>query len=142
MTSLRIFVSAMAFIGFHQAVAALEINCPANLSETPSVLSLDPMWTIAATAGERPLDTVGVYWGSPEQRGAQVPDDTQKKKSLETLTWRLPKADGGQYWIGCSYTNTTAMLYQKIAPTYSQCLATYTLLPTGRRLRLAAMHCK
>jgi len=142
MASLRIFVCAMFSIGFYQTAAALEIRCPANLMETPGAVSPDPLWTIAATTGERPLDSVGVYWGSTDQRGAQVPDDTQKKKSLETVTWQLPKADGGHYWLGCSYTNTTAMLYQKIAPTYSRCAATYTLLSSGRRLRLAAMLCQ
>ena len=142
MASLRIFICAIFSIGFYQTAAALEIRCPANLMETPGVVSPDPLWTIAATTGERPLDSVGVYWGSTDQRGAQVPDDTQKIKSLETVTWQLPKADGGHYWVGCSYTNTTAMLYQKIVPTYSRCTATYTLLPSGRRLRLAAMLCQ
>ncbi len=142
MTSQKAFACAIFFIGCHQCVAALEIHCPTNLSETPTAVNPDPVWTIAASTGERPLDSVGVYWGSVDQRGAQVPDDTQKKKSSETLTWRLPKAEGGHYWIGCSYTSTTAMLYQKIAPTYSQCVATYMLLPSGRRLRLAAMQCQ
>ena len=83
MVSLIIFVCAVFSIGFYQTAAALEIRCPAKLTETPGVVSPDPLWTITAPTGERSLDSVGVYWGSADQRGAQVPDDTQKTNLLK-----------------------------------------------------------
>jgi hypothetical protein len=140
---LRTFLSVVALWAITVATAhSMEVACPGFVVETPSVTNSDASWQVAAAAGERPLDHAGVYLGGLAQLGAQVPDSTRKKKNLETVTWRLRRAEGDQYWIGCSYIGTTALMVQKINSGFDECVASYELLPTGRRQRLKGVLCR
>ncbi len=121
---------------------ATELACPDAILETPSAATTQGPWRLAAAAGERPLDHAGIYLGAPGQLEAQVPDFTRKKQHTETVTWRLKRADGDRYWIGCSYVGTTAMMVRPVEPGIQECEATYELLRTGRRQRLKGMACR
>lgn len=119
-----------------------EIFCPASITETPSVSAVDAAWTVQSVEGIRPLERVGIYFGDPSQRGAQVPDATRKIRSTEVVIWRLAEAPSDEYWVGCSYVGTTALMFQRVHSNVRECMATYRLLPTGRRLGLKSMTCK
>lgn len=119
-----------------------DIHCPASLTETPSVSQSDPAWVIAVSPGVRPLEHVGVYLGSAPDYGAQAPDSTHKARLRETVTWSLVRAPNDSFWVGCSYTGTTAMALKQIDPQAKQCIAIYELLPSGRRQRLSAFRCQ
>jgi hypothetical protein len=121
---------------------AAETACPAAIVETPSVALTDDAWQLAAAPGERPLEHAGIYLGALAQLGAQVPDSTRKKQLTETVTWRLRRADADQFWIGCSYVGTTALLARPIAPGATECVVSYELLRTGRRQRLTGIACR
>jgi hypothetical protein len=125
----------------HPARAA-DIVCPLSIVETPGVSTETKDWSVVAPSGERPLEHVGIYLGSLSEHGAQVPDSDEPIKGKEAVTWRLARKEGDTFWIGCSYVGTTAMLFQKVAAAVTTCVASYDLLPIGKRQRLSAMICR
>lgn len=124
------------------AAVAAEIHCPASITETPTVSTEEKQWIVVAIPGERHLERVGIYLGNPSESGAQVPDSTKTIKKKETVTWRLTRSETDTFWVGCSYGGTTAMLFQKVDTSVAACVASYDLLPSGRRQRLSAMICR
>jgi hypothetical protein len=126
--------------GLHVGAFAAEVNCPASLRETPGVVDPGPGWTVLARAADRPLESVMVYWGPGTEPAAQVPDETQKKKLIESVRWDLPRQQE-PYWIACAYVGTSALVLQKLGADLSRCVVTYDLLPSGRRLRVKAVSC-
>ncbi|MBI5256095.1 MAG: hypothetical protein HY855_06315 [Burkholderiales bacterium] len=139
-TALRLLLAGTLAAGSCPLLAA-PVACPAVLSEVPSVSPVAPGWTVLAQPGDRPLEQAGVYLGAPEQRGALTPDTVQRDKQHEQLRWQLHRKAGDEFWIGCSYQGTTAMVFRKLESTTTRCQARYALLPTGRRLRLDSLDC-
>lgn len=137
-------ISTMVFTLSSTALAAVaaEIHCPASVTETPTVSTEEKQWIVVAIPGERNLERVGIYLGNPSEYGAQVPDSTKTVKKKETVTWRLTRSETDTFWVGCSYVGTTAMLFQKVDAKATTCVASYDLLPSGRRQRLSAMVCQ
>lgn len=125
----------------HTAVAT-EIHCPASVMETPGVSTEEKEWTVIANSGERHLEHVGIYLGAPSEYSAQVPDSTKTVKKKQIVKWRLTRSQTDTFWVGCSYVGTTAMLFQKVDAKATTCVASYDLLPSGRRQRLSAMVCQ
>lgn len=134
--------SFLLSLGFATQTYAGNIACPPLLSETPVVSSPNNSWLVVAARGDRQLKHVGVYLNDPFKQGQLVPDSTKKTSTAETVTWNLTHSKDEQVWIGCSYTGTTAMLFQQLAETASNCVASYDLLRSGKRLRLRSMDCK
>lgn len=129
------------FVAIETRAAA--IYCPKVIIETPAVSTVDKEWTVSAISGERLVEHVGIYVGSPSEYGSQVPDSTQTiRKNEETVTWTMPAARTEIFWVGCSYIGTTAILFKKLDPGITVCVARYALLPTGRRQRLNGMDCR
>ena len=122
--------------------AAANLSCPESINEVPSLQDTPSPWTPLVEQGSRHLDQVAVYFGHPNQRGAQVPDRSLKNKVEETVIWGVSASGGGQYWVGCSYVGTTALLITQVASSARECRAQYTLLPTGKRLKLRAFTCE
>jgi len=137
--SLTIISSLLLCAG---AAVGAEIECPASITETPSVISGNAAWLISAKTGERPLEHAGIYLGSPAEAGAQVPDSTRTTRFREKVTWKLVRAPQDEFWVGCSYTGTSAILLKRLESGVTQCIATYTLLPSGRRQQLETMDCR
>jgi hypothetical protein len=125
-----------------QTAIAAEIHCPSSIKETPSVSKKDEQWVVVASSGERLLERVGIYLGTPSEHGAQVPDSENATKKTESVTWRLRRAASDAFWVGCSYVGTTAMLFKKVDTNVTTCVASYDLLPSGRRQRLSTMDCR
>lgn len=125
----------------HATVAA-EIHCPTSVKETPTVSTEEKQWTVVASSGERHLEHVGIYLGDPSEYSAQVPDSTKTVKKKQIVKWRLTRSKTDTFWVGCSYVGTTAMLFQKVDGKATMCVASYDLLPSGRRQRLSAMVCQ
>ena len=121
------------------STTAAEISRPRSITETPTVSTVDSQWTVVASAGKRPLEQVGIYLGTLSEYGAQVPESTKTTKKKEIDIWRIVRAETDTFWVGCCYTGTTALLFQNLDPSVTQCVATYDLLPTGHRQRLSSM---
>jgi len=119
-----------------------EIRCPGSITETPSVSTADQGWNIVAGTGTRPLEHVGIYLGDPADYGAQIPDSTKRIGPQERISWRIVRAPADTFWVGCSYVGTTAMLFQKLDSSITLCVATYDLLPSGKRQRLSTLDCR
>lgn len=132
----------MAMIGAISESFANDVFCPETIIESSRVDGPTGDWLVDASQGVRTLDSVGVYLGDPALRGAQVPDHTRRSKTEETVTWQLARAIGDDFWVGCAYIGTSAMLFKKIAVSDTRCVVKYTLLPTGRRLKLKSFACK
>jgi hypothetical protein len=138
--SILLLALCLPFVA-HPAVAA-NIVCPSSIVEAPGVSTEVKDWSVVAASGERQLEHVGIYLGSISEHGAQVPDSVKSVKAKETVTWRLTRKESDTFWIGCSYVGTTAMLFQKVDAAVATCVASYDLLPSGKRQRLSAMSCR
>ena len=78
-----------------------------------------------------------------QEHGAQNPDSTERNGSeIERVTWKLTSSASEKFAVGCAYTGTTAVLYKTLDAGIRRCVATYALLPTGRRQRLQSMQCE
>jgi hypothetical protein len=136
----RCLVVFMTVYGFHFHTLAREIKCPVALTETPGVLEPGFGWTVVARTADRPLESVAIYLGPDDERAAQVPDVNRKKNLVESVGWNLLPQQH-QYWVGCAYTGTSALVFQKLGVELSRCTVSYDLLPSGRRLRVRALVC-
>jgi hypothetical protein len=130
----------------HTAVAA-NVVCPPSIVETPNVSTKEAGWIAVAPTGKRRLRHVGIYFGSISDPGAQVPDSETSNKAKATVTWQLPRDkdenDTNTYWIGCSYLDTSAILFQKVDAAVTKCVATYDFVPGGgSKPQLSGMVCR
>lgn len=130
----------------HTALAD-NIVCPPSIIETPSVSTAEKSWTAVAPTGTRWLHDVDIYFGGLSDPGKQVPDSDISSKTRVTVTWVLPRAkdenDTRTYWIGCSYLDTSAILFQKVDAAVTKCVATYDFVPGGgSKPRLSTMICR
>jgi hypothetical protein len=130
-------ISATPFFCF-----SAEIVCPESITETPVVSNVTSSWVVHVNTGNRPVEHVGIYFGDPDLRGAQIPDMSHKKGDEELVTWKFTRSKSDEYWAGCSYLGTTTMLFQKLDSEATQCVAKYNLLKTGRRLSLQSLVCR
>jgi hypothetical protein len=120
-----------------------EIKCPDSIRERPVVETQADGWdVVAGEPGMRPLDKVGVYLSHPSQNDALVPDSTKRTKTEERVTWQLVRGQSDEFWVGCTYQGTTAVMAKRLGQDVGQCVASYQLLPSGSRLRLIGMSCK
>lgn len=127
---------------FSLAASGATIECPRTIVEKPTVASANPAWSVIASSGERQVEHAGVYLGIGTEYGAQIPDSTWTTGREEHVSWKMPSATAETYWIGCSYSGTTAVLIVKLKPDIASCVATYALLPTGKRQRLKKIDCR
>ena len=132
------------------AVLAANIVCPHSIVETANVSTEEKGWTVVAPTGKRRLHDVDIYFGSISNHlelGKQVPDSETSSKIKETVTWVLPRDkdenDTRTYWIGCSYLDTSAVLFKKVDATVTTCVATYDFVPGGgSKPQLSSMICR
>jgi hypothetical protein len=124
------------------AAQAAAIECPGSITEAPTVAVPNAAWSVVAKSGERPLDQAGIYIVIGTEYGSQVPDVIRKAKREEHVSWRMPSPTTERYWLGCSYLGTTALLMIELDPAIKSCVATYTLLKTGRRQQLKNIDCR
>lgn len=97
---------------------------------------------MVTSSGPRPVEHAGIYLGSPDEQAALVPDAQRKSRTEEIITWQIKRAESDDFWLGCSYTGTTAMLFRKLDSAVRGCTASYDLLPTGKRQRLRNIACQ
>lgn len=140
--TLTIPVAVLCLLSISSPSVAGDIKCPGSITETPTVSLTDKRWTVVTNSGERPLEHVGIYLGTLSEYGAQVPDATKKSKRKETVTWNIQRSPTDTFWVGCSYVGTTAVLLQELDSSVNVCMATYDLLPSGRRQRLSTLNCQ
>jgi hypothetical protein len=133
---------AVGFSFFSLAASGITIQCPQTIIEKPAVASANPAWSVIASSGERPVEHAGVYLGIGPEYGAQVPDSTKTSNREEFVSWKMPSGAAETFWIGCSYTGTTAMLIVKLKPDIASCVVTYARLPTGKRQHLKNIDCR
>ena len=117
-------------------------QCPPQISETPLVSSQQPGWQVLLSSDQRPLDRVGIFLGPLNALAAQVPDQSENKEGMAIDSWQLPRAAGDHYLVGCSYTDTSSMLYKALPDSIQHCQARYQLTPAGQRQRLLSMTCE
>jgi len=132
------------FLGFSFLAAPIyahEIECPQSITEKPSVSKKEKKWRIVSASGERPLERVGIYLGDTSEYSAQVPDSSEVSQGEEKVVWNIVRAPEDTFWVGCEYTGTTALLFQKLNPASKICTATYELLSSGKRLSLKSLIC-
>lgn len=124
-----------------EPVVAEKITCPTTVTETPMVEKPKGDWQVQVLKGERPFDYAGIFLADDRQLYAQVPDKTRRSKTEEHVEWNLAKLATERALVGCNYVGTTALILKALDAGYKRCVATYKLLPTGRRLALKSFDC-
>ncbi|MEP6501952.1 MAG: STY0301 family protein [Betaproteobacteria bacterium] len=137
----RIGLAALALASSMRATAA-PIACPAAIVETPAVTSVWPGWAAEVRAGRRVLASAAIYVSRGSERGVVAPDASHASGRDERSTWSLQPGEGDVYWVGCSYADTSATLFQRIPETARRCSAAYENGITGRRLQGRAVDCE
>jgi hypothetical protein len=131
-----VLISSMSF--------AIELQCPASVEVSEKLINEPMSWEglIDQSRGGHHLESVGFYVGHPKNKGGVVPDNTARSKDLAKTTWRFPEKKSDDFWIGCTYANTNAMLTQQLPNGLSYCEATSELLPSGSKLRIKSVVCR
>lgn len=141
MYSVRFVFIFFLYFGMVLESKAFNIQCPESIKENLSVKDSPADWEVIEGPGEHTLDQVSIYLSHPRQKGTQVPDNVKRTKNEESVTWRIIRGQSDEYWVGCSYHDTTAILARKLNNRISQCVASYEISQTGQRLRLKKAFC-
>ena len=136
---LMIVISSLAL---SLSALSVELDCPRVIREKPTVLSDIASWLIVSEPGMRPVAEASIYLGAPHESAVQVPDASTIGNGIELISWNLVRTASDEFWLGCSYTGTSAKLFRKIAIEASECSVRYDLLPSGRRQRLRDVSCR
>jgi len=139
--SVRFVFIFFLYFGMVLESKALDIQCPASISESSSIKNSPADWEVIEGLEEHTLDQVSIYLFHPSQKGTQVPDNVQRTKNEESVTWRMIRGQNDEFWVGCSYHNTMAILARKLNNRISKCVASYEISKTGERLRLKKVFC-
>jgi hypothetical protein len=123
---------------------AVDFQCPASIEVTQQIVEPPASWQALSdqARGGYHLDNVGFYNGHPKNKGAVVPDKTTRAKGLAKTTWLFPQKKSADFWISCSYTDTSIMLTQQLSSGLSYCEVTSELLPSGSTLRIKSIICQ
>ena len=123
---------------------AVEFQCPASVQVSESLANQVPPWEAVADQGRGGynLDNVGFYNGHPKNKAAVVPDKTSRSKGLAKTMWRFPQKKSADFWISCSYANTSILLTRQLPDGLSHCDVTSELLPSGSVLRIKSIACE
>lgn len=121
---------------------ASDLNCPGTLPVQQTATAIPAGWDAVQIDRQELIDKVSFYLSHPSSGGALVPDKTQKTGSEERVIWTFTRKPGDDFWMACSYINTSVLLTRKLGSDVSECMVSYDLLPSGKRLRLKGVLCK
>lgn len=122
--------------------SAVEIQCPESIQERPAVTSTIVGWTVLSKLDTRYVEQLAVYEGTPPHAYPQVPDsDEAMGKGRNLVKWSTPADNSRRYWIGCTYTGTSAVLLIELKKETISCETTYRASRTGPRSALDGMRC-
>ena len=123
---------------------AVDLQCPASVQISESLANQIPPWEAVVDQGRGGynLDNVGLYSGHPKNKAAVVPDKTTRSKGLAKTTWRFPQKKSADFWISCSYANTSILLTRQLPDGLSHCEVTSELLPSGSVLGIRSITCE
>jgi hypothetical protein len=124
------------------SATAADFTCPASVSVRQTVVNVPTGWEGTSGSDAPHFDRVSFYLKHPKDGGALVPDRTEKRSGVESVTWNFVRGPRDEFWLGCLYTGTTVILAQRLNTNISQCVVQYDLLPSGVRLRLKIISCK
>ena len=139
-----LLIATFSFL--HQANAATDaqVLCPESLDVTETVSGLELEWEGVVDSARRAhrLEGVRLYSGHPKEMGNLVPDSVRREKGLQKTTWRFPTSASENYWLACTYQNTTFLAVKKLAPELKNCTVTQQRLPSGAVLKLKSVTCQ
>ena len=118
-----------------------EIECPDSIPVKQELSKPIAGWESVEQQTNPSLDQIAVYLHHPNEKGSLVPDSDNKRKGHELVTWKFLDAKE-EHWVACTYHDTNVMLAKKLSASFQQCIADYTLLPSGSRLKLSHFRCK
>ena len=143
---MRLALCIAVFSFLHQANAATDtkVLCPESLDVTETVSGLELEWEGVVDSARRAhkLEGVRLYSGHPKEMGNLVPDSVRHEKGLQKTSWRFPTSASENYWLACTYQNTTFLAVKKLAPELKSCTVTQQLLPSGAVLKLKSVTCQ
>ena len=143
---MRLALCIAVFSFLHQANAATDtmVLCPESLDVTETVSGLELEWEGVVDGARRvhKLEGVRLYSGHPKEMGNLVPDSVRREKGLQKTTWRFPTSASENYWLACTYQNTTFLAVKKLTPEIKSCIVTEQMLPSGVVLKLKSVMCQ
>lgn len=140
--SRQLFILAFLLVkSFSLSVMAQAIQCPSSITEKPSVEHDYLNWNVVTKSDERHLEGIGIYLRYDDQYSSQVPYTDEQKKNKQIVSWRIEHTPEFTYWVGCSYIDTSAILYQQINKNAKTCTVTYELTKYGKKLSVEDIKC-
>jgi hypothetical protein len=88
------------------------------------------------------LEKVAFYVGHPVNEGALVPDSTEIINKLEKITWNFSRKTKEEIWIACFYLGVSPFIAKRLDRSVEQCIVSYSVLDSNKRLRLLNVTCK
>lgn len=139
-----LFIGFFSFLSQANAATDVKILCPESLAVAETASGVDVDWEVIVDGGRgaHVLDGVRVYDGHPRELANLVPDSVRREKGLQKTTWRFSNARSENYWLACSYQNTTLLAVKKLTSTLKSCQVTQQLLPSGAVLKIKSMICQ
>jgi hypothetical protein len=138
-----VITAALALPQTDVMAAEQSISCPEKISAESRVLAPPPSWEVRYEGTEAELKAVGFYDGPPSEGASLVYDKEVRSRKSTTATWHFPANEGRGYWISCAYTDTSAVLVRKLAPTVSECSVVYARDVSVAGLPdIQSIHCK
>jgi len=135
-------MAAHAIAASDTTATAVEIHCPARLSQMPVAAGVPPGWVVQGGSGELTLQRAIFYDGDPVGLGARVPDATHRNGQIETSTWQLGTGDSARVWIACLYRDATPVVARSLPTDLHQCTTTLRLNALGDPAGVLSVQCR
>lgn len=143
-TRQALFITIFCFLQQANAATDAKVLCPESLDVTETVSGLDVAWEGVVDGARRAhkLEGVRLYYGHPKEMRNLVPDSVRREKGLQKTTWRFSTSASENYWLACTYQNTTFLAVKKLTPEIKSCIVTEQMLPSGVVLKLKSVMCQ
>ncbi len=139
----RLLVAAVVMGHAAGASAADEVACPETIAVESRLLAPPPSWEVRYAEPKGELMGVTFYDGPPSEGASLVYDRASKSGKTWTATWKFTANEGRGFWIACSYTNTSAILYKKLRDSVAECRVSYDRsVSTGGLPTVKGIRCK
>lgn len=98
--------------------------CPSVLDVEQTITSTHSGWSLLGTNGRHRFIGVEFSEGPPDQKAILAPSTESYEQSKMISIWIFPPSNQG-YWVSCMYSNTSAVVTQRLEDGISLCEVEY-----------------
>lgn len=136
-----IFIALQSVVAFAEK---LSVECPPTIETNESAKDVGDSWRLEQDLGKRGkfLDSISIYSGPPKEMATLVPDKTTQKSKKRKSVWSFSNQSNDQYWVACTYTNSSLLLTKPLPKGTKKCELSESLLATGVKLAVESLICE